>query len=192
MFKWLFKFHGIIRYFIDMQISELLKSMPIWNTWTVIRCVITSRRSRGRPVTRAGTLARSCSGSGSGTTGYIAIAPTAPMCPMSKFLAKMKVLYYYFCILIRSTGSRQVDRHVTRRRALSLIGWSTPVNETGSSTSDQVNCNYEKCIIILSNLWIEYLGSTVQSLFTKKTPTFFKELMEFFMRTINPERVFFF
>ena len=110
---------------------------------------------------------------------------------MSKFLAKMKVLYYYFCILIRSTGSRQVDRHVTQRRALILIGWATPVNETGSSTSDQVNCNYEKCIIILSKLWIEYLGSTVQSLFTKKTPTFFKELMDFFMRTPNPERVFF-
>ena len=43
---------------------------------------------------------------------------------------------------------------------------------------------------VIENLWIEYLGSTVQSLFTKKTPTFFKELMEFFMRTINPERVY--
>ena len=29
LFNWIFKFHRIIRYFIEMQISELLKSMPI-------------------------------------------------------------------------------------------------------------------------------------------------------------------
>ena len=63
---------------------------------TQIRCLytctvmwmITNCRSRGRPEERAVTLTRSSSGSGSRTTRDIAMAPSAPLCPMITPLTK--------------------------------------------------------------------------------------------------------
>ena len=107
---------------------------------------------------------------------------------------KYILLFLYLDPKYRVTSSWQA--RITQRRAPNLIGWPAPVNGTGLGTLDQV-------IVIMINVFytftmlskiseFEYLGSTVQSLFTKKNPTFLKELMVFFyMRTINPERVFF-
>lgn len=70
--------------------------------------MITNCRSRGRPEARAGTLARSSSGSGSRTTRDIAMAPSAPLCPMTLFLAEMQEKYtdvgYENCALERGGG----------------------------------------------------------------------------------------
>ena len=55
--------------------------------------MITNCRSRGRPEARAGTLARSSSGSGSITTSDIAMAQSAPLCPMILLLTEIHETY---------------------------------------------------------------------------------------------------
>ena len=64
-------------------------------------------------------------------------------------------LFQYLDPKYRVTSSWQA--RITRRRAPSLIGWSAPVNETRHFGSS--NCNYDKCIIYLSNvIWISWIN----------------------------------
>ena len=66
-------------------------------------------------------------------------------------------IYYYNSNLIRSDGSRQVDRHgspdQTRRGASRLILWSAPANETWSGISDQVTVIMIDLLYTLHTSW---------------------------------------
>ena len=87
-------------------------------------------------------------------------------------------MYYYNNNLIRSAGSRLVDRdwspNQTRRGALSLIIWFVPVKEMWCGIWDQVTVIMINLIFtlypshVMKKLWNKYHGSNVQYLYTKE------------------------
>lgn len=54
------------------------------------------------------------------------------------------------------------------------------------------NCNYDKCTIYLYNVIENFLDQLFKVYLLKRTLHFWKNEWYFYMRTINPERVFFF